>query len=62
MSSYIAPRPRRLLSHLVAAGALVLTLAACARVEPFDYTPIDEIPPGPGLLSGDDGELVLYGD
>lgn len=34
-------------------------LAACAA-EPFDYTPVDEIPPGPGLLSGEEGEFVVY--
>jgi hypothetical protein len=36
-----------------------LWLAACAA-EPFDYTPPDEIQPGPGLLSGEDGEFVIY--
>jgi hypothetical protein len=34
-------------------------LTACAA-EPFDYTPVDEIPPGPGLLSGEEGEFVIY--
>jgi hypothetical protein len=34
-------------------------LTACAA-EPFDYTPVDEIPPGPGLLSGEEGEFVVY--
>lgn len=38
-------------------GALGLT--ACAA-GPFDYTPPDEIQPGPGLLSGEDGEFVIY--
>jgi hypothetical protein len=38
-------------------GAIWLT--ACAA-EPFDYTPVDGIPPGPGLLSGEDGEFVVY--
>ena len=38
-----------------------LVLAACAGAEPFDYTPVSEIPPGPGLMSGDDGEFVIYG-
>lgn len=35
-------------------------LTACSNVQPFDYTAIDEIPPGPGLISGGDGEFVLY--
>lgn len=39
---------------------LTLSLGACAQAEPFDYTPVHEIPPGPGLLSGQDGEFVLY--
>lgn len=38
---------------------LGIWLSACAA-EPFDYTPADEIPPGPGLLSGEDGEFVVY--
>jgi hypothetical protein len=46
---------RRLVITLLAG----LWLAACAA-EPFDYTPVDEIPPGPGLLSGEDGEFVIY--
>ena len=37
----------------------VLWLAACAG-EPFDYKPPDAIPPGPGLLTGEDGEFVIY--
>ena len=36
-----------------------LWLAACAA-EPFDYTPPDQIQPGPGLLSGEDGEFVIH--
>lgn len=34
--------------------------AACGEITPVAYTPIDEIPPGPGLLSGEDGEFTLY--
>ncbi len=29
-------------------------------MEPMEYTAIDQIPPGPGLITGDDGEFVLY--
>jgi hypothetical protein len=36
-----------------------LWLAACAA-KPFDYTAPDEIQPGPGLLTGEDGEFVIY--
>ena len=34
-------------------------LAACAA-EPFDYTPPDELQPGPGLFSGEGGEFVIW--
>jgi hypothetical protein len=42
-------------------GAILLA-TACAEVKPFEYTEIHEIPPGPGLLTGEDGEYVLYRD
>ncbi len=35
-------------------------VAGCGQVTPVAYTPIDEIPPGPGLLSGEDGEFTVY--
>lgn len=35
-------------------------LAACSGMEPFAYTEVHEIPPGPGLISGEAGEFVLY--
>lgn len=49
-------RMARYMLAIVALGAL----AACSNVQPFDYTAIDEIPPGPGLISGGDGAFVLY--
>ena len=52
-------RARRTACRVVIALAVGLGLAACAA-EPFDYTPVDEIQPGPGLLSGEDGEFVIY--
>jgi hypothetical protein len=42
------------------AGGLLLLLGACAEMKPLEYTEIHEIPPGPGLLSGDDGKFVLF--
>lgn len=39
---------------------VVTVLAACAKSEPFEYHRIDEIPEGPGLFSGEDGEFTLY--
>lgn len=38
----------------------LLALAACAAGEPLEATRIDDIPPGPGLLTGEDGEFVIY--
>lgn len=51
--------PQRAARRILAVAALG-ALAACSNVQSFDYTAIDEIPPGPGLLSGGDGEFVLY--
>jgi hypothetical protein len=52
-------RARSMVCRLAIALSSALWLGACAA-EPFDYTPVDEIPPGPGLLSGEDGEFVIY--
>ena len=41
-------------------AAFAAALAACSMGKSVDYTAIDEIPPGPGLLSGEDGEFTLY--
>ena len=41
-------------------GGMLLLLGACAEVKPFEYTEIHEIQPGPGLLTGDEGEFVLF--
>ncbi len=42
----------------------VLLLAACGKARPLvhDIPQPDEIPPGPGLFSGDDNEFVIYGE
>ncbi len=42
------------------AAAFAAALAACSLGEPAEYTAIDEIPPGPGLLTGAEGEFTLY--
>ena len=55
----MARRARSLVGRLAVALSMGLGLAGCAAA-PFDYTPVDEIPPGPGLLSGEDGEFVVY--
>ena len=43
-------------------AAVFLLATACARIEPMEYTEIHEIQPGPGLLSGEEGSFVLYGN
>ena len=39
---------------------LSVALAACAHYEPFEPTPVADIPEGPGLFTGDDGKWTLY--
>ena len=51
---------RRWIKGTLAVGALAGALAACSNVEPMSYTPIDEIPAGSGLFSGEDGVFTLY--
>ena len=51
--------------HLVVWGAMVLCLGflACATPpEPFEYRSSNELKPGPGLFSGEDGRFTLYGN
>ncbi len=52
---------RHRLQLFASAGALLVLLGACAQVKPLEYTEIHEIQPGPGLLSGESGEFVLFG-
>lgn len=41
---------------------LCLFLGSCATPpEPFTYTPDNELKPGPGLFSGEDGVFTIYG-
>lgn len=49
-----------MLRHLFV-GTVMLALGACAGGEPREPTKVvDELPPGPGVFSGEDGEFVLY--
>jgi len=50
------------LFRFIQAGALLACLAVsgCGG-EPFTYAPDHELKPGPGLLSGEDGEFNLIG-
>lgn len=51
--------PKRYLPCLALLTAL---LAGCAGVEPFEYAEVDDIKPGPGAVTGDDGEWLILGD
>ena len=52
--------PVRGLPIFALTGVTLLLLGACAELKPLEYTEIHEIPPGPGLLSGEDGRFVLF--
>ena len=44
-------------------AVIVLALAACGTLKRFDYQPTaDEIKPGAGLLSSEDGAFVINGE
>lgn len=51
---------RQLLSYLAGALFLCKILSGCGG-EQFTYVPPQEIKPGPGLLSGKNGEFTLVG-
>ncbi len=53
---------KRIAGHGAALAAVILLAAACAQFEPMEYTEIHDIQPGPGLLSGEEGAFILYGD
>ena len=40
--------------------AVLLLLAACGDLKPFEYQTADERP-GPGLFTGTEGKLVILG-
>ncbi|MGB0935535.1 MAG: hypothetical protein ACPGXY_05675 [Alphaproteobacteria bacterium] len=39
---------------------IMVLLAGCTSYKPVTYEDDDGIKPGPGLVSGDDGEIVIY--
>jgi hypothetical protein len=43
--------------HLAAALGVALTITACGT--PTERRAVGEIPPGPGLLTGEKGEIVV---
>jgi hypothetical protein len=40
--------------------AVLLSLSACSNIKPFEPPVASEIPNGPGLLSGNDGEFTIF--
>jgi len=40
--------------------AVCTTLGACSGWKPFEPPVAEEIPDGPGLFSGEDGEFVIF--
>jgi hypothetical protein len=41
--------------------AIMLLVCACAStMEPFEYVPDNEIKPGSGLFTGEEGTLTIY--
>lgn len=54
----IGPK-RSPLAIVLAAGLAGLLLTGCAGGDSFEYTEISEIPEGPGLVSGPEGELTI---
>ncbi|MFQ6017061.1 MAG: hypothetical protein ACE5KF_02600 [Kiloniellaceae bacterium] len=51
-----------MVSKCLAIALVALLLSACGRVSPYvvDQPQPDEIPPGPGLLTGPEGEFVIF--
>ncbi len=47
-------------TYLSLAACMILGMTACAlSPEPYDYQPDNELKPGPGLFSGEDGEFTI---
>ena len=47
--------------YMVWSGLLIAVLIACAGGKSFDYQPTaGEMKPGPGVLTGESGELTVY--
>jgi hypothetical protein len=51
-----------LIQKFLTAGLLAacLVLAGCGG-KPYDYKPSNDLKPGPGLFSGEDGEFTIIG-
>ncbi len=56
-------RGHSMIRNALAVGFVAVLLVACGPAKPLvhDIPQPDEIPPGPGLLSGKDGKFILFG-
>lgn len=45
---------------LILIPIIALSVAGCSQWKPYKPPESTEIPEGPGLLSGEDGEFVIY--
>jgi len=53
-------RQQRRLSLVGIFAALAMVLTACGAAKPLEYTGVGEIPPGPGLFTGKDGNVTIF--
>ena len=53
-----------MIRNALAVGFVAVLLVACGPAKPLvhDIPQPDEIPPGPGLFSGIEGKLILFGE
>lgn len=52
----------RLMRWVVPGGVALWLLVACATPpEPFEYEPSNELKPGPGIFTGEEGVYTIYG-
>ena len=51
---------RRLARVTVPAFGVLVALTLTAAAEDFEFTPIDEIPEGPGLVTRDEGAFTIF--
>ncbi len=53
-------RTNRLIAITISLAAMMVWMIAGCGGRSFEYTPPDEIKPGPGVFSGEEGEFTLY--
>ena len=52
--------PRRMTRVMCFIVVLAATSLVACGGQPLRYTPVDEVPEGPGLFTGEDGEITIY--